>query len=287
MARIRTIKPEFFHHKRLARCTPHARLLFAALMQLADREGRLRWIPMQVHGHAFPYESVDISALCRELETIGSVVRYEVGEDEYLVLPSFNIHQRIKGSEAASRLPSPDGAQPAPTRATVAPVVGTGRGIGKGKGKGNREGECKSAGARKWSMFDLRKHLGGRGMQPPNIQIPQWVGILEQSDDEIDEALKLCATKGHPLSYFLALFDGDGKRKERKEKLSEVPDQPRRFVVPDKWGRGLPGGGRWTRLIRGWPEAAQREYVQRCEDGEPKGEVFVDLNERHPEQRTA
>ena len=30
MARIRSVKPEFFHHEGLASCSPHARLLFVA-----------------------------------------------------------------------------------------------------------------------------------------------------------------------------------------------------------------------------------------------------------------
>ena len=153
MARIRTLKPEFFHSKKLARCTPHARLLFAALMQLADREGRLRWIPMQIHSHAFPYEQVDIAALCAELEAVGSVLKYVVGEDEFLNLPHFTLHQRVKSNEAESRLPAPpcgdtssDGAGCAPTwrplSAEVAPIGGVGRGTGnreQEQGTGNRE----------------------------------------------------------------------------------------------------------------------------------------------------
>jgi len=147
MARIRTLKPEFFHSKKLAKCSPLARLLFAALMQLADREGRLRWIPMQVHAHAFPYESVDIAALVGELISIGSVSLYAVGHDEYLWLPRFTLHQRVKSNEAESRLPQPpdtssDGAQCAPPVRTelteVAPIGGVG--IGKlEQGTGNRE----------------------------------------------------------------------------------------------------------------------------------------------------
>ena len=149
MARIRTVKPEFFHSKKLARCSPRARLLFAALMQLADREGRLRWIPMQVHAHAFPYEPVDISALVDELTGVGSLMKYAHGDDEFLWLPRFTIHQRVKQNEAPSRLPEPpsadtssDGAQREPTvRTEVAEAAHIGSiGIGnREQGTGNRE----------------------------------------------------------------------------------------------------------------------------------------------------
>jgi predicted Rossmann fold flavoprotein len=57
MARIRTIKPEFFSHEELSSKSAHARLLAIGLLTLADCEGRLRWVPMQVHAHVFPWEA--------------------------------------------------------------------------------------------------------------------------------------------------------------------------------------------------------------------------------------
>ena len=41
MARARNIKPGFFKNEDLAECSPWARLCFAGLWTLADREGRL------------------------------------------------------------------------------------------------------------------------------------------------------------------------------------------------------------------------------------------------------
>jgi hypothetical protein len=101
MARIRTIKPEFFHHEAIASCTPHARLLAIALLQLADGAGRMRWIPMQVHAHAFPFEDqLDVAELANELEAIGYLVRYAVDGKKYACIPGFSVHQRITGKEA-------------------------------------------------------------------------------------------------------------------------------------------------------------------------------------------
>ena len=45
MARIRTIKPEFFTSEDIVALSPLARLLFIALWCEADREGRLVWKP--------------------------------------------------------------------------------------------------------------------------------------------------------------------------------------------------------------------------------------------------
>jgi len=301
VARIRTLKPEFFHHRALAACSPRARLLFAALMQLADREGRLRWIAMQIHAHAFPYEpGVDVDALAAELEEIGSIRGYVVGADRFVVLPSFNVHQRVKANEPASRLPSPDGALCAPPRLPLCAAevpkgsIGTGTG-NREQGIGNREssertramgstqtGSAQTDTTRRWTIYDLRSHLGDTRPAPPALQAPQWVGIFEHhDDDEIDAALKLCVSKAYPLAYFLALFDGDGKRKApRTPARAPVEDVPRPYRVPRKWAQGLPGGALWTMTIDGWPEDERREYAKRCKDGEDRIAAYVEIDDR-------
>ena len=287
MARIRTLKPEFFHHRALAACSPRARLLFAALMQLADREGRLRWIAMQIHAHAFPYEpGVDVDALAAELEEIGSIRGYVVAADRFVVLPSFNIHQRVKANEPASRLPSPDGALCAPSRLPLCAAevpkgsIGTGTG-NREQGIGNKEPSERTR-ARKWTIYDLRSHLGDTRPAPPALQAPQWVGIFERyDDDEIDAALELCVSKAYPLAYFLALFDGDGKRKApRTPEATPAEPKPRPYRVPRKFAQGLAGGALWTMTIDGWPEDERREYAQRCKDGEERGAAYIAIKKR-------
>ena len=62
MARIRTIKPEFFHHHRLYRAELDAklplRLAFAGLWCAADREGRFEWEPEQLKAAILPYDDI-------------------------------------------------------------------------------------------------------------------------------------------------------------------------------------------------------------------------------------
>lgn len=110
MARIRTIKPEFFSHELLASKSAHARLLAIGLLTMADCEGRLRWVPMQVHAQVFPWEaSVKIQVLLGELIDCGYVVHYEVEGKQYLEIVNFKKHQRLSGKELGyeSRLPGP------------------------------------------------------------------------------------------------------------------------------------------------------------------------------------
>jgi hypothetical protein len=134
---------------------------------------------------------------------------------------------------------------------------------------------------RKWTATKLYKHLGGRKLAPVDHE---WLSqvVSTNPDETLDAALTASQGANSPPKLFRSLFDSaDGWK--RRPTIQDEPER-RRFVVPDKWGRGLPGGGRWTRLIRAWPEDARKEYVARCEGGEPKGEVFVDLNDRHPER---
>jgi len=110
MARIRTIKPEFFSHEEMATRSPHARLLAIGLLTLADCKGRLRWVPMQVHSQVFPWEaSVKIEVLLGELVDVGYCVHYENNGKRYVAILKFTEHQRLSGKEAnyESRFPAP------------------------------------------------------------------------------------------------------------------------------------------------------------------------------------
>jgi len=144
MARIRTVKPEFFKHRELASCSPHARLLAIALLQQSDAEGRLEWIDLSIHGEVFPWEtSVNVRALLGELSGIGWVEHYTHGGREYVSIPNFRKHQRLTGKEAALRSKLPDsgdvpGEAPGCFPVQYPDVQGTGeqgnRGTGSPKG---------------------------------------------------------------------------------------------------------------------------------------------------------
>lgn len=108
MARIRTLKPEFFQNEEIAKCSPHARLLAIGLLQMADVRGRIRYVPMQVHAQVFPWEAlVKVPVLLGELQEINYVKKYRVDGREYLWVVQFEKHQRITGKEAQtdSQLP--------------------------------------------------------------------------------------------------------------------------------------------------------------------------------------
>lgn len=107
MARIRTIKPEFFTSEDIVQLSPLARLLYIALWCEADREGRLKWKPRTLKMKYLPAESCDVMPLCDELVSSNLVVPYTVGDDPYAVLPSFKKHQAINVRESKSSIPAP------------------------------------------------------------------------------------------------------------------------------------------------------------------------------------
>lgn len=105
MARIRTIKPEFFTSEDIVALSPMARLLYIALWCEADREGRMAWKPATFKLRYFPGDNCDIHALCDELVKAKLVILYGEG---YAYVPAFKKHQHINPREAGSSLPAPE-----------------------------------------------------------------------------------------------------------------------------------------------------------------------------------
>jgi hypothetical protein len=115
VARIRTIKPEFFRHEGLQdleRSNPGSccMLVFAGLFTVADKSGRFEWKPRTLKLDILPFLDFDMDKTLGLLRKAGFVVQYEVNGRLYGLIPSFSGHQRITGKEATtpSRYPSPD-----------------------------------------------------------------------------------------------------------------------------------------------------------------------------------
>ena len=107
MARARSLKPGFFTNDELAAVVPLGRLLFAGLWTLADREGRLEDRVKRIKAEVLPYDEVDVDALLAELAERGFIVRYEIGGERYIAIPTFLDHQNPHVKEAASSIPAP------------------------------------------------------------------------------------------------------------------------------------------------------------------------------------
>ncbi len=114
MARIRTIKPDFYRHEGLqdleaANPGRYVMLVFSGLWGHCDREGRFEWRPRQLKLDILPFLNFDMSETLEALERAGFIERYEVDGKQYGLVPTFLDHQRISGKEAVepAKHPSP------------------------------------------------------------------------------------------------------------------------------------------------------------------------------------
>lgn len=110
MARIRTIKPDFWQHPKVTSVSRDARLYFLGLLNEADDEGRLRYSGKRLAGVIFPNDDdvngPDVDAWTAELERVGLVLRYQVDGAPLLLVIGFTEHQKVS-HPSPSRLPSP------------------------------------------------------------------------------------------------------------------------------------------------------------------------------------
>lgn len=153
MARIRTIKPEFFASADVADLSPMARLFFVFLWLEADRQGRLRWNPRNFRLRFFPSDDYEIDSLSTELVEGGLIVVYENEAERLAEIPTFHRHQVINGKERDSELPSHDGHACQRVDHTSARVRGEGRNGRERKGTGKEQNKEQRVGTRK-SSFD-------------------------------------------------------------------------------------------------------------------------------------
>lgn len=112
MARIRTIKPEFWSSPDTAACEdPWARLLYVAMWNWADDAGRGTAIPKELAGFAFPndekIDSADIRRMLGEIRRAFGVVFYTVGGRPYYAIPSWEKHQKID-KRSGPKYPAPE-----------------------------------------------------------------------------------------------------------------------------------------------------------------------------------
>jgi len=116
MARIRSVKPEFWADEDLADLPRDARLLYIGLWNLADEHARLRGDPRYVKGQVFPYDDdlppAGVEVLLNALVVAKKAVRYRVAGKQYIFLPNLGKHQRLEAEKVPSRLPAPEDADP-------------------------------------------------------------------------------------------------------------------------------------------------------------------------------
>lgn len=241
MARIRTIKPEFFTSADIVALSPLARLLYIALWCEADKEGRMVWKPKTFKLRYLPGDGCDVEALCEELVAHGLVRLYGEG---LAWIPSFTRHQHVNPRESASDLPAPEDQKPSLPRK-----------VGKSTREAvfERDGyACVRCGATDGLTIDhiLPQSCGGPHI-PENLRTlcRTCNSARPVSGDGLKEDL---AMDGHTIETLRVKFGIDasipdahaqvgkeGKGREGKGKEERVEARASRFALdslPSDWG---------------------------------------------------
>lgn len=148
MARTRDLKPGFFTNEYLVTLPFEARLLFAGLWTIADRQGRLEDRPVRIKMQLFPNDAVDVETLLDKLASTEEpfIARYEVDGRKLIQVLSWQRNQRPHPMERESDLPPMPGWKDMP------------KGAPKASGK---ERKVLPRGAPKPSCTDTKVLLGG------------------------------------------------------------------------------------------------------------------------------
>src|SRR5262252_3596693 len=107
--RTRLLRPGFFENEELAALEPHARLLFAGLWLMADREGRLKDRPDVIRSTLFAFEPhVDVATMLQALHKRGFIRRYRgTNRVKCVQIKNFAAHQYPHYREPVTKLPAP------------------------------------------------------------------------------------------------------------------------------------------------------------------------------------
>ncbi|MCB1723231.1 MAG: hypothetical protein KDJ39_06005 [Gammaproteobacteria bacterium] len=99
MARIRTIKPEFWTSEKVVECSRDARLLFIGLWNFSDDHGihpdSVKRIKMEIFPGDFDIDAESIRRMIDELSIHCLIRRYSVDGEDFLKVEGWDKHQKI------------------------------------------------------------------------------------------------------------------------------------------------------------------------------------------------
>jgi hypothetical protein len=244
MARIRTIKPEFFIDEDIAALPPLTRILFQGLWCLADSEGRLEDRPQRIKIQILPYDKYDTDEGLSVLFKAGFIIRYTVEDQKLIQIRTFSKHQRLSGKEAQT-----ESIFPRPELGSIGVASGKQPGSdgerlesqeGKGKERKGREGNIRAC-ARKTSL-------------PPDFGISDAVKVWAKAkghnrlNEHLESFKAKCSAKGYEYvdwdSAFMEAIRKDwaelnrqGGSNGRHSRGSGIPDAG---PLPEYRGEDLP-----------------------------------------------
>jgi hypothetical protein len=163
MARIRSIKPEFWTSEQVMECSPNARLLFIGLWNFCDDTGRHPASAKQIKALIFPaddFSADDIRRMLVELSGHDLLSLYTVDGKEYFQITGWH-HQKIDRPQAP-KYPGPnDDDSPNGRRTLATEGIGEDR---KGEDKTEPSGSDADASQSRIVPIDARTALFHEGL---------------------------------------------------------------------------------------------------------------------------
>jgi hypothetical protein len=108
VARIRTIKPDFWTNEKVLSIKPLTRLLFIGMWNFADDYGRMDFSPLSIRSKVFPNDPItpaDTRDMLNELCSADLIMIYSAKDKEYIEITGWD-HQRIDKRQP-SKIPAP------------------------------------------------------------------------------------------------------------------------------------------------------------------------------------
>jgi len=200
MARIRSIKPQFWTSEQVAECSPNARLLFIGLWSFCDDGGVHPASEMRLKMEVFPadpFSRDDMTTLINELITVGLLSYYRVDGRGFWRVSGWN-HQKI--DQPTYYHPGPDGIIP------------------KGPARRRKRSESSPNSGRSF------------GECSPQEKEKEGEGDTKKTCPKSDKAKKVRADKESGFNEFWEVVAAKVKRKEAldswvKHKCAEKADQ--------------------------------------------------------------
>jgi len=158
MARIRTVKPEFYRHEGLqdleiANPGKYPMMVFAGLWGHCDSKGRFEWKPRILKLDILPFLPFDMAETLDILKSAGMLRRYTVDGKEYGFIDTFEKHQRLTGKEATEgeKFPAPIGEYSVNQRGNIGEIPESQE--GKGREKEVHNASCDGGFAAFWNCY--------------------------------------------------------------------------------------------------------------------------------------
>jgi hypothetical protein len=252
VARIRTIKPEFFRHADLYEAERETglplRIAFAGLWTAADRDGRFKWRPRELKLDCLPHDEVDFARVLDALTTRGWLVRYAVEGVEYGAIPTWGVHQIINNRETPSKLPAPNENNTL-TRAARVDDATTTRLEGKGRegeGKGSSEANASGADAPLDPAIPEREYfVRGREVlgKGAGALIANLLKAKGRNVSLARAALEQASQKDNPTEYVAAICRGPPVSSKpltefqiKQRKTNDVTEQLKQSALAERSG---------------------------------------------------